>query len=803
MQEQPLNITTPSAAHHAHAQSYDALENGGHHGTPRTALARRSTGADSLDDAASSSPFVTSVDESASTASSSQENNSPSKDKRRSRIMSGSEISPLKMLARSNSSESGGHAAQGSLDEKLAPPAPNSPRKSISPMRRFPVRINTGDGGGAASSRGGRPQSIPPPVREREEPDQADVPELSRRQSHSYSNSTSTSTTYEREMSLDEAIAQNPGVRHAIEIFEDTLDSIGDDDEEDDTDIPGEGVTVKAPPGDGQEPQPNHADVINDESVSDETMLSEFSTFSAIPSMTTFARLGGRTPTQMAQDARTSSNATTNLLDFTDNLRFPGGRTSPTRGLTVADAKKTPQRQSIANLLDFEIPPMPTPRSVPSISARELESLKSNFMSEISSLKATLSGKEAEAASLKTALMDAEKRAGESGEALREERTLREQFSEDKETWEKRGREMETVLRQVKDEIMTTQREREALEARLEESEGRREAAEMMAQEAESKMAAMRASKAGDNVNSPGGVKSPTARASQREIELAVEKVARELHAAYKSKHEAKVAALKKNYENRWDKKIREMEAKIEELTRENEELRVGRDATLTKVELEAGERRDQAVKDSAQIKELRAEVEKLEAVLKTVQGDNDSLRSQLECERVEKGEMVVLAEELMQMQSNQSVLAAQNGHSERESTPIPTPVEHTTPPKRVPQRASAPVPPRGQPMGLTRSATTTTPRKTAAAPSPSGIPGGTVKSGVRNSMIGRPGSMMSGLKAPSSSRIGGPPPSAHARAQSNVAAASGIGRPASGLARPGNLMSSIQQMGSYRGRGE
>lgn len=833
MQESPINIASlggPDAdadgdADAARQQAYDSLENG--------RSARRSTGTDSLDGSNDSSPFVNNVDD-VSQNSSNQENYSPSKDKRRSRIMSGHEMSPLKMLQRSNSEASTSSSqtrsrpqSDSNMDETLMPPMPKSPRKSISPLRRFPIRVNTGDPAPRA-----RPQSIPPPVHEQKEPAEEESREPEPQ-----------STVEEKELSLEEAIAQNPGVRHAIEIFEDTLDSIGDDDDddEDDTKLPVEGTAAKG----SSEAQPQPEEANPDESMGEETMLSTFSNFSAIPNMTTFARLGGRTPTQMAQEARRGSN-TTNLLEFTDNLRFPGGRTSPTRSMSVADAKKTPSRQSIANLLDFEIPPMPTPRSVPSINARELESLKSNFMSEISSLKATLSGKEAEAASLKTALMDAEKRAGESGEQLREERNLREQFAEDKETWEKRGREMETVLRQVKDEIMTTQREREALEARLEESEGRREAAEMMAQEAESKMAAMRASKVGggDSANSPGGnVKS--SKASQREIEIAVEKVARELHAAYKSKHEAKVAALKKNYEVRWDKKIRELEARIEELVRENDELRAGRDATLTKVELETTERRDQAVRDSAQIQELRAEVEKLGAVLKTVQGDNDELRHQLEAERVEKGELVTLSEELMQMQSMQSFVAQSNGNGNsnsgsngssnggsppdnrrmhrRSSAEQQPPPHHNntyhintaTPPKRVPQRASAPVPPRGHSgLGLTRSATTAsgahhaggppvtmTPRKTA--PSPSGIPGGSkVGSGFRSSMIGRPPGV-SGLKAPGSaaaagSRLGGP----HQRGQSTVG--SGLARPGSGMARPGGLMSSIQQMGGgYRGRGE
>lgn len=801
MQESTVNISaTPPTA--AHQEAYDQLENGRRH-----SLARSSSGADSLEGdsaALSSSPFVASVTDETQSQSSNQENVSPSKDKRRSRIMSGHEISPLKMLQRSSTSDD----ASSPSEER---PAPKSPRKSMSGMRRFPIRV----GVGAEANGRSRPQSIPPPVRESTEDDK--VPEEDEPPPATVT-----------ELSLEEAIAQNPNVKHAIEIFEDTLDSLGDDD--DDLGPLGEDApTVKGP----MDSEPQQMDA-NGDIIGDETVMSTFSDFSVIPNMTTFARLGGRTPSQMAQSARRGSNNTTNLLDFTDNLRFPGGRSSPTRAMTVADTK-TPQRQGIANLLDFEIPPMPTPRSVPSISARELESLKSNFMSEISSLKATLSGKEAEAASLKTALMDAEKRAGESMEQLREERTIRQQVSEDKDTWEKRGKEMETVLRQVKDEIMITQKERETLEAKLEESEGRREAAEFMAQEAESKMAVMRASKVnGDATASPGGVKSPKATASQREIEVAVEKVARELHAAYKSKHEAKVAALKKNYEVRWEKKIRELEAKIDDLTKENEELRVGRDATLTKVELETTERREQAVKDSAEIKGLCAEVEKLEASLRSIQGDNAELRQQLECERVEKGELVTLAEELMQMQSNQSMMA-QNGNSNNDAnttgssedeqprnqrTPVmrktqPIMVDQTTP-RRVPQRASAPVPNRGQLAhgSLARPATTTPKKATSMMTSPSiaapsGLPSNKPKS--RNSMIGRPGGgamggfgggMSSGLKPPAStgSRIGGGPPSAHARTQSNV---SGLARPGSGLARPGGLMSSIQQMGSYRSRGE
>ncbi|PSR81848.1 hypothetical protein BD289DRAFT_438532 [Coniella lustricola] len=902
MDDSPFTVSAPTAAPLQQSQAYTQLDNTAM-ATPTRAMAtnnafqhqsttpafsppitRRSTGASSglNDDALDpSSPFVTTVADNTSQASSNQENYSPSKDKRRSRIMTGSEMTPLRMLQRSNSEASSTASNQAvaqsmAADDMLQPP--KSPRKSISPMRRFPVRINTTGGiEGGSSPRGGggsaggsgtnsRPNSIPPPVRERDEPPQ----EQHQHQLHHEDVPMTTHQTNEMDISLDEAIAQTPGVKHAIEIFEDALDTM-DEDDDDEFHMARDNVTSEITNGldahhqhnDPHNPDPeaeNNGEAGGGNNFDDDTVMSEFSEFSAIPSMTTFARLGGRTPAQAAQD-----NTKGSLLDFTDSLRFPGGRaasppkTMMTSTTPMSDAKKN--RQSITNLLEFEIPPMPTPRSVPSITARELESLKSQFMSEISSLRATLSGKEAEAASLKTALMDAEKRAGETGEQLREERSMREQYHEEKETWEKRGREMETVLRQVKDEIMATQREREALEARLEESEGRREAAEMMAQEAQSKMAAMRASKVGGNnngggdaLNSTNGLRSPMA--SQREIELAVEKVARELHAAYKSKHESKVAALKKNYEARWDKKIREMETKIDTLNKENEELRTGRDATMTKVEHEAGERRDQAIRDSAQIRELHAEVVKLEAVLRTIQGDNHSLRQQLEGERVEKGELVTLAEELMQMQANQTTMMQDVEHTQpqqqqqqqqqqhhhhqqqqqqhyhqheeqqqQEEYRQPTPVERTTPPKRsMQQRASAPVPARSQPMGLSRSSTTTTPRKTAISPSgygpgpassssQAGAPAS--KPNFRHSVIGRPGAvggggsgsgLTSGLRAPS--RIGGVSGGTsngvpHPRAQSSIARpGSSLARPASSLARPGGLMSSIQQMGGGSGGG-
>ena len=677
-----LNATTPSSS-----RRYEKYE----------VQVFRAESKSPSEDTQSSSSFVSCVNE---TDMSDQENASQAKP-RSSRVLSGSELSPLKILSEPKKT------SNDTPNDAMPPPPTRSPRK-MSPEKRFPVKIW----------------------------DPAEGP----RRFH------------ERNMSLEEAVQENDGLNKAMEIFEDEQSALVDD-------------SVDDAAARNAHTTANEAD--EDAAAADDTMVSTFSTFSAVPNMTMFAHLGNspakssapsngtprarpgpspsRTPRQPAH--RESGNTTNLLMDFTEQLRF--SQRSPLKRGQQASSHNTPvvgtsQHTQLTNLIDFDIPPMPTPRSVPSITPRELESLKSKFLSEISSLKASLSGKKAEVDSLKKAVGDAEKRVGESMEHLREERGAKELLTAEKEGWENRGRDMERVLRKVKDEIVHSQRETEELEQKLDESEKRREAAEMMHQEAESKMAGMRAGKDTEK-GSPEKVRSPGA-ASTRDIEVAVERVARELHALYKSKHETKVAALKKSYESRWEKKIRELETRIEELGEENDKLRVGRDTTLTKVEpgsAEAEERKAQAVRDSAAMKELDADVHRLEAVVETVQRDNDDLRSMLERERVEKGELVQLAEEMMGMQS---FVATQ---------PQTQQLSHPQQDENV------------------RPDLAKTPRSAAE----------TLRSSIgRGSGIRAPGSA---LRAP------------HER---NKSAGGGLPRPG-GLARSG-IMSSIERMGSYRGRG-
>lgn len=675
-----------------------------------------------------SSPFVSTVDE--TTHGPDQENVSPSKAaSRHSRVISGTELSPLKILAgeRGLSACSSEGIARGS----------SSPRR-VSPEKRFPVRIS-----GSEET----PRAVPTQALTLEQ----------------------TQQTHERMISLEEAVEENEGLKHAIEIFEDEQSTLEEGNARD-------GATATA--------CIDATQLEGDETAGpDDTMISTFSTFSAVPNMTMFAKLG-QSPTKLSSlggmpaRARTdpsparpdrnppyddSSNTTNLLMDFTEQMRFPQkspakrGNLSPSR--TVLNVAATPSRH-FTNLIDFDIPPMPTPRSVPTVTPRQLESLKSGFLSEISSLKASLSGKEAEVQSLKAAVGDAEKRVGESLEQLQEEQGLKEQLTAERDDWESRGREMETVLRKVKEEIVLSQREREELEQKLDESEKRREAAEMLHQEAESKMAGMRAGKDSDrpaSSSSPEKAKSPGA-SSSREVEAAVERVARELHALYKSKHETKVAALKKSYESRWEKKVRGLEARIEDLADDNERLRVGRDATMTRVEpgsAAAEERKAQAVRDSAAIKELNADVQRLEAVVDTVKRDNEQLRGMLERERVEKGELVQLAEEMMNMQSfvapQQRQQQQQQQHHYQQQQPQP---------QQQQQQQQQPAP----------------------QPEPAKTPRASI---ARGSGLRAPGT---GLRAP------------HERTRSG-GAGGGLPRPG-GVPRSG-IMSSIEKMGNYRGRAE
>ncbi|RFU25025.1 hypothetical protein B7463_g11318, partial [Scytalidium lignicola] len=597
----------------------------------------------------------------------------------------------------------------------------------------------------------------------------------------------------ERSLSIHEVLRDNEGLTKAIEILEDEASNKdgAEDSTMDDT------LTSVGANND-----------FNDTATGiDDTFVSTFSAFSAVPDMTMFAKIGhtpsklssvtptprrssiytpatarrptNRTPSPTPRASKVDDNRdpndTTNLLDFTEQLqglssysqRSQMKRMSATKGLHMPDMSwyaqhgATPSRNSMSNLLDFDIPPAPTPRSLPSITPRELESLKSNLLSEISSLKASLSGKDAEVQSLKTAVGDAEQRVGECMEQLREDRAIKEQLASEKEQWEQRGREMESVLRNVKEEILHGERERDDLEGRLEEAERRREAAEIMAQEAESKIAAMRAGKPSPSPEPNQEKNSGECSCGGKTVELAVEKVSRELHTLYKEKHESKVAALKKSYERRWEKKVKELETSVEELTKENDELK--RDTTLTKVEpkapVESAEDREKQAAKDARMRELVAEVDGLTEEVRSVKRDNDDLRTLLQEERVEKGKLVTAVDEMIPLVAAFDEMLANMDQA----------------------------PPAGQPTATV-----------SAPPQPQPAVAENLRRSISRASGLRAPTNISGIHAPGESRIGrGTFAAGHERTKS------GSSRRGSGLGTRSGIMSSIEKMGAHRGRGE
>jgi hypothetical protein len=438
-----------------------------------------------------------------------------------------------------------------------------------------------------------------------------------------------------------------------------------------------------------------------------------FSTFSEIPEMTIFAKLGqsptrrgdmtrtpgrdagptpstsrkrlssSRSPSPTPRRRRTpnrGSDDTTNLLlDFTqqiEGITRPHASHSPSKSATEPNLLQyinnqrsphksrhsvaTPGRQSnLLSLLDFELPPAPTPRSIPTITVRELESLKSSYLSQISSLKATLSGREAEVESLKRAVSDAERRVGESQEELREERDARAHAETEKAGWEKRGQEVELVLKNVKEEVMRTESEKEDLVRKVEEAERRIETADMRAMKAEERFADALAARADPGDGSASATEEQVQKLVAAQIDAKIEAVSRELHAVYKDKHERKVGTLKKSYEARGEKRCAELQSRLDAMQRENEDLHAAKDSTFTGP-VSSGISSEETAAMKYEIEEQKAHLARLENEIRTSQQQQAVLMRDLERERIEKGDLVAAVDEMLALQSEAGPSQAQ-----------------------------------------------------------------------------------------------------------------------------------------------
>lgn len=486
-----------------------------------------------------------------------------------------------------------------------------------------------------------------------------------------------------------------------------------------------------------------------------------FSAFSEVPEMTLWAKLGqsptkrgdlSRTPgtentqatprpsrkrsspsrspspTPRRQKTPANQDGTTFLIDFTQQMEGVGGHRhqSPGKASTQPDLLKymndqrspykstrqscaTPSKpNNILNLLDFELPPAPTPRSVPTITVRELESLKSSYLSQISSLKATLSGREAEVESLKRAVNDAERRVGEAQEILREEKDRRQYAEQEKAGWEKRGSEVESVLKSVREEVLKGETEKDDLLRKMEDCERRMEDAEARATKAEERFATALAARADsssgeDNANA---VEERVQHLVGAQIDAKIEAVSRELHTVYKEKHERKVATLKKSYEARSEKKCADLQYRLSELEKQNEDLLAAKDVTFSGPVPGPSGSSEAEAELKAQLEEQRAHLARLENEMRTSQQQQSQLMRELEQERIEKGDLVAAVDEMLALQSEQGPAQGAMSVVEDFRKSISRPPSALRGPGGIPAPGESKIG-RGGPSGLARAKST------------------------------------------------------------------------------------------------
>ncbi|KAH7400995.1 hypothetical protein DE146DRAFT_755433 [Phaeosphaeria sp. MPI-PUGE-AT-0046c] len=434
-----------------------------------------------------------------------------------------------------------------------------------------------------------------------------------------------------------------------------------------------------------------------------------------------------RTPSPTPRRTYKENDTTNLLLDFTEQIQSfsQSRRTSPTRGRasppkssTQPDLRSYYQNQrspakggasyvpstpsqgrQMLNLLDFELPPPPTPRSLPTVTIREMESVKSQFQSQISSLTASLSGKEAEVESLAKAVADAERRVGESHEMVREERSTREYAEAQMIDWKKKGEEVQNLLQDVQAELARNDTEREQLLQRLAEAEKRADDAENRSSELETKVIEAESKNVDMTtfVNNDDGEENKKIYSEvecQTAIAEKVNEVARDLHTAYKAKHEKKIKALKDNYQKKADERCKELRVQIIRLERQVEEAEKKRDDTFSKVlpggvpsiSTETPSTSGSKAEDVQKLESQRAEIENLKAKLaglqselKSLRASNESLLTDLEAERVEKGELVAAAEQMLSMCGEKMEELQQEDLRRSQMGPAPP----TAPPKK------------------------------------------------------------------------------------------------------------------------
>lgn len=389
------------------------------------------------------------------------------------------------------------------------------------------------------------------------------------------------------------------------------------------------------------------------------------------------------TPRGKAQRDSIGPDETLNLLEFTGQISLPprprysmqGGRHYLTRQ-TPSKSFRSPNKGS---LLDLDVSPAPTPSSVPTVSTRQLEQLKSDYVSEISSLQATLTGKQAEILSLQQAMADTEKQIGEAMEEARKEAARRESIERERSEDERKNREMAESLENSKRDMLHSEKEKERLLMRMDEMEKGRDKLEERNVQLESQLTAARESRTGADGDSGEGMITNEA----------LNRIVRDLHRLYKGKHENKIGQLKRSYEGRWGTRVQDIEARLKAADEENARLRTMQSASSVPnpdSSILAHERfsivnheRDEYESEK---RVMEARINGLQQEIATLKNDSQKIRLDLQTERAEKGELVTAVDEWLAMQDPQPTQTPQPTKSSSES---PTTRENEQPQPKSP----------------------------------------------------------------------------------------------------------------------
>lgn len=316
-----------------------------------------------------------------------------------------------------------------------------------------------------------------------------------------------------------------------------------------------------------------------------------------------------------------------------------GGKPSPSK---FALPPATPTEKKFFSLLDFSPGVMATPRSVPSITPREVEQLKASYASQLSQLRAELHGREAEISGLRDALRQSEVRYAEANNGMKQQE---DEFEAERNNWRNTKVELRQLFEDEKAEKETLMRDmsrredelrmlRERAEDTLKElADAKRRVANAEEDTARAKKEADTAWKHAEKSKSSAPAGTPSSPGSAN-LQAEIEKVARELHTLYRAKHETKVSALKKSYEARWEKKVLALQSDLEVEKERREEL----ETQLQEKREEMTENTKHSTSSSDEVAGLKKEIKRL--------------ANELETERREKGELVGAVEELLSIQA-------------------------------------------------------------------------------------------------------------------------------------------------------